>query len=399
MLLLGFLLAELVLQGLAFSSGRVGRTLSTATERVVPDDLLTERPSPAVSDHDEAGWRNPRALAHAGIVALGDSQTYGDEVSQLNAWPLELGEALGVTSYNMGFSGFGPVEYYLLGPEAMAKSPEVIVVGIYSGNDMRDAYEQAVVRSRAPELVAGMLTPDELLAIDAERESLTDAWRTGRRMRRGRWKTWRDGNLEPLGKRIKLWGVVRGLARLGNEATLGARGDKVRDDFDAYAQEVATLPREYYFPLKGPHAATILTPRRGVVLRLDDPRIAAGARISVQALVGLRDRCGADCTVVAVLIPTKELVFGLEVAASGVEPPAAYRELLSDETELWRFLRAGLEAEGIEYVGVLESLRASVAAGRNPYLSDWDGHPNVTGNEVIAERVAEHHALRALRSN
>ena len=101
----------------------------------------------------------------------------------------------------------------------------------------------------------------------------------------------------------------------------------------------------------------------------------------------------------AVLIPTKDLVFEAEVAASGVDPPASYRALLRDEKELWCFLRGSLEAEGIAYVDVLESLQGSVAAGRNPYLSDWDGHPNVAGNQVIAERVAQHGVLRALRND
>ena len=85
-----------------------------------------------------------------------------------------------------------------------------------------------------------------------------------------------------------------------------------------------------------------------------------------------------------------------EVAASGVEPPASYRSLLRAERDLWRFIEARIAEEGLEAVAVLEDLRRSIARGRNPYLSDWDGHPNVVGNEVIAEAVAGHAALRAL---
>lgn len=143
--------------------------------------------------------------------------------------------------------------------------------------------------------------------------------------------------------------------------------------------------------------AVVQSAQRDAVIRIGDQRVAAGARISLQAIAGLRERCGAECTVVVVLIPTKELVFEPEVEASGVEVPTAYRALVANEKELWRFLRAGLEAEGIACVDVLESLQASVAAERNPYLCDWNGHLNPTGNQVVADRVAEHEALLALK--
>lgn len=102
---LGLLLVELALQGVVRINSRVALALSPGLESTVPDDLLRRRPNPAVQDHDAAGWRNPEVLAHPSIVILGDSQTYGDEVSQHNAWPLLLGEELGVESYNIDVTG------------------------------------------------------------------------------------------------------------------------------------------------------------------------------------------------------------------------------------------------------------------------------------------------------
>ncbi len=389
---------ELLLQAVAALVPRAGLILSPGIPRAIPDGVLGRRPNPQVPDHDARGWRNPSALERAAVVALGDSQTYGDEVAWDGAWPLRLGEEVGAPAYNMALSGYGPVEYFLLGPEAMEKRPEVIVVGLYAGNDMADAFRRGIVEPLAPELVAEEAAHrDALLALDAERGQLGVAWREARASRRGAWKTFRDRHLLWLEHHGKLWGMVRGLERILTGGDLAARGNSTRIDFATYAEEIGDLPRDQYFPVPGPHAETVLTPAgRAEVMDRQDPRVAAGARIAIRALAGLRDGCGTDCSLVVVLIPTKELAFEDEVVASGVEPPASYLALLRAERDLWRFVEARIAEEGIEAVAVLEDLRRSIARGRNPYLSDWDGHPNVVGNEVIAEAVAGHAALRAL---
>ena len=50
---------------------------------------------------------------------------------------------------------------------------------------------------------------------------------------------------------------------------------------------------------------------------------------------------------------------------------------------------------GIPLVDTLPKLRASLAAGHNPYRSDWNGHPIAGGNAAIAEAVLESGVLDA----
>jgi hypothetical protein len=38
-------------------------------------------------------------------------------------------------------------------------------------------------------------------------------------------------------------------------------------------------------------------------------------------------------------------------------------------------------------VATLPHLRALLASGTNPYLPDWNGHPDAAGNDAIAEAV------------
>jgi hypothetical protein len=47
-------------------------------------------------------------------------------------------------------------------------------------------------------------------------------------------------------------------------------------------------------------------------------------------------------------------------------------------------------------VDTLPTLRAAIARGENPYPSDWDGHLNALGNDLVASAVAESAALRGL---
>ncbi len=392
---LALLVIEVLLQAAAFVSPPLALLLSPGIPRSLPDDRIGHRPNPALPGHDADGWRNPEVLSRADIVALGDSQTYGDEVARENAWPLVLGRLLRVDAYNMGLSGFGPVTHYLLAPEAIARQPGFIVVGIYSGNDFVDAYGHS---GRAPELLVGApFTPEELAQVEASREPLNAPWARARAARRGAWKTLRDQYLGPLESHSKLWGLVRGIEVILKDRQAGPRGDSVRTDFDKYASKIGDLPVEDYFAVRGPASASVLTPSgRAAAVNIEDPRIQQGVFITLQAVAGIRDRCGDSCGVLTVLIPTKELVFESQVKASGVTPPAPYRELLAHEKELWTQMHEGLEERGIAYIDLREVLAASANAGRNPYLSDWDGHPNVVGNEVIARSVAQHPKIRGL---
>ena len=128
----------------------------------------------------------------------------------------------------------------------------------------------------------------------------------------------------------------------------------------------------------------------------EDPRIVEGVRISLLVLEKLRRRCGTRCELVVLTIPTKEFAFRDAVAESGTEAPAAYERLLVHEAAIWQRISRELDAREIIRIDALVPLNRTIHEGRNPYLADWDGHPNVLGNHVIAAHVAAHPRLRAL---
>ncbi|HYC01055.1 MAG TPA: hypothetical protein VEC57_18110 [Candidatus Limnocylindrales bacterium] len=90
---------------------------------------------------DGAGFCNPApAPAQADLVAVGDSLTFCTAVSADSTWVSRIAPMLRTSTYNLALPNRGLYEYLqLLERFGLAKSPRVVVVTIYEGNDFRDA--------------------------------------------------------------------------------------------------------------------------------------------------------------------------------------------------------------------------------------------------------------------
>lgn len=100
---------------------------------------------------DEIGFGNPpgffTASPHIAIMAVGDSFTWPTGVDPLDAWPARLGRQLGVSSYNLGREGTGPYEHLqILKRFGLEKTPRVVILNIYEGNDLRDITQHVAYR-------------------------------------------------------------------------------------------------------------------------------------------------------------------------------------------------------------------------------------------------------------
>jgi lysophospholipase L1-like esterase len=108
---------------------------------MIDDPRLIQRIAPYSGGHDANGFRNDTVPDHADIVTLGDSQTWGYNVERSETWPSMLQKYTSRTVYNMGEIEFGPVQYWVLTGDALSQlSPEIIIVGLYFGNDFYGAY-------------------------------------------------------------------------------------------------------------------------------------------------------------------------------------------------------------------------------------------------------------------
>jgi lysophospholipase L1-like esterase len=104
---------------------------------------------------DILGFRN-RCIPHrTDVIAIGDSQTYGNNARLDNNWPSCLSRALPDTAsvvYGMAVGGWGPVQYLEIFPKALRFRPRLVVVAFYTGNDLLDAFLLAYANERWADL-------------------------------------------------------------------------------------------------------------------------------------------------------------------------------------------------------------------------------------------------------
>ena len=379
---------ECVLSLLCVESKSV-RLLLTSVPPSIPDPVLGVRMNPEYPDHDSAGFRNSSVLDSSYVVALGDSQTYGLWVLADEAWPHQLSTLSGHSVYNMGVSGYGPVQHLALIHQAISLHPRWVLEALYAGNDLYDAFYMTYRWSQPTDLRS--TDPAIVSAIDnAETQARilgVDEFRTGP----GR----PDSNPPPglrsyLAQHSSLWGLLRAVKAVA--ITTNYFRSVGSDALWAKVVGEARTTGGKWVPFEQGPVRTILTPDyRLAVVNLEDPRIREGLRVSIELMKrmsAIAQRDGAHFAIV--LIPTKELVF---LDTFGVVSPDALTPLAKlgrNEQEVWREIKNELHKSGISYVDVLPALRVALRAGESPYQITSDGHPNARGHKAIAEAVWRH---------
>lgn len=398
---------EIILHSLSWGLRPVAAFLSPSEAEsvtgMVPDDRLGHRPAAGFFEHDSRGFRNPRALEHADLVALGDSQTYGTSVAAEDAWPRQLGAITGVSAYNMAFGGYGPTHSLALLDEALALEPAVVVEAFYAGNDLWDCFNMVVARRQLPELMSDDVELARRIR-EVERsdpivprlELLSGAYRRGdfgaaspQVSREGPPPGQLPGYRRFPADYSGIYAVARGLRR-----ELTRAGARFGADDWSWLKAKAESSNGLWEVLEFSGFRTIAVPQyRDVALNLTDPRIFEGHRLALEAIRRMHARVlarGADFLVV--LIPTKEAVFeGLVPEAQRTPDLSA---LIQHERQVWERTKTALREAGIEFVDVLPSLKRRLERGEQPYFINQDGHPNSVGQRAIAGSVAEWMANR-----
>ncbi|MBN2448108.1 MAG: SGNH/GDSL hydrolase family protein, partial [Phycisphaerae bacterium] len=355
--------------------------------------------NPALPDHDRNGFRNADVPRSAEIVVLGDSQTYGVNATRDEAWPQQLQQITGRTTYNLAYGGYGPAHYLALLPEAQKLSPRVIIVAMYAGNDLFDCYNLVHGHGQMPELLpddAAVLTAiaaaeasDPLMPhIDALFAATAGVAIT-------------QTNPEPaaapaphpfaLRQCVSDYSKLYGLLRATKDAMRprAAVASPTTDEWATLSQRAAEHP-DALVMFEHAGVRTVFTPAyRGCALDLADPRIADGERIALESLRKLCEQIrAAGVEPVLLLIPTKERVFANAITDADTDMPAEYEHLIANEELLWSATKAAAANLGVTCIDALPALQAALAADQSPYPPNADGHPNADGYHIIAQTVA-----------
>ncbi len=365
------ILMEAVLHAVCLIYPKAEGLLSSRTGLHVPDAKLGMRPTPNFPEHDARGWRNKQTAGNPEIVALGDSMTYGVWARREDAWPQQLQRMGGSRTYNMAYGGYEPIRYLILADEALGLKPKLVIEAVYAGNDLWEAYESVYAEGRLPEL----RTIDEALL---KQFSAKDKELSVCEVSRDRFEPQR-GVKDFLGRYSKIYAILWLFKAM-------AMPDHTWPWFWIKYQATRFPPWEV-FEYEG--IKTILTPSyRLLALDGTDPRIREGLRLSLEAIKRTNERLSeAGVRFLVLFIPTKELVFEPYMKSIKIKDIDVCRLLQANEKRVWQTIREYLIDHQIPYADALPALRRSVEAGKNPFLTNHDAHPNAEGHEALAITV------------
>ena len=307
--------------------------------RFLVDPLLRFRGNPAFPEHDFKGFRNPGVYDRADVVLLGDSMTYGAEVSPDETWGHVLATETGAAVYNMAISGWGPSQAAFVLPDALALKPKTVLYGFYFGNDLVDV----LVVPPPPEASGESRNPETEVAVPCDR----GVRRGGRGF-------------------VSRHSLVHGLVRDVFRTSAGPRA--IRTTFQG-ARYRTVFSAPYYL----------------CFLDRSDPRIRRGFQIVKSVVLGMaRDVEDAGAAFAVALLPTKESVFAPRV--TDLDAHEGLAALVAAESRLRDELTDVLRANGVPVIDLLPPLRG---APEQPFPRGADNHPNVTGHRAIGLAVAK----------
>jgi lysophospholipase L1-like esterase len=334
----------------------------------IADTRLGQRMPPNRPDYDARGFRNRTVPANADIVAIGDSQTWGVNVEREDAWPQDLQKISHHTVYNMSLGGFGPIQYMVLSQEALELSPKVVIVAVYLGNDLFDAYSLAYRN----DLYAGLRSPE---SGDLAHDTISQ-------------------KVDGLYKEILAADSIRGPATFFVAHSAILRFLMIPASEYWYASAWArSHPDRYAVYDKGGVKTVLTTGYRLSAVDLDEPRILEGLKITQRSLAKIRESMNdRSVKLLVVIIPTKEAVFAPS-AGSVLDP--TYERLMHMEGSARQQLVDFCESNGIQVFDPLPALSQAVASRSQIYPQDTDGHPNAAGYNVLASAIYER--LRSLQ--
>ncbi len=346
--------------------------------KLIEDPVLGLRLAPHTQGHDANGFRNEAVPQKVEVVCLGDSQTWGVNVARQDAWPQQLSRISGRSVYNMGLGGFGPVQYQVLTHEALRLSPKLIIVGLYAGNDVYDAYHMTY-QYEAHRRLRSSSVGDEL-NVDTVGPRAETFWNAEKQFHANFGRSSISGLSFWLREHLAL-------GRLLNRVGFWPGSTDV--DYEIDKSWAAAHPDQGALFGEPGQETVFTTAYRLVGLDTDDRRIAEGLRITKELLAQMQHEMDASqVKLIVLLIPTKETVYATAHPGSA-SSNATYEKLVEKEAQVRSEILTTCQTEHIQCVDALPALSSAVAHSERLYPSTTESHPNARGYAVMASAVSE----------
>lgn len=333
---------------------------SIKLERVTDPILLYKMPKDFPGVNRE-GFRNLNVPGQADIVALGDSHTYGYNAAPENAWPGQIGKMTGLSVYNMGVGGHGPLQYYYLLDRALKLKPRYVIVGLYPANDVKGICDLYLK---------------------------TDYWKSA--------STQHGLNLRYCGALAnkksasphqKRAGKTRLSAGLADSkiATLAQMAFSVGRSYLPFDTKKITVVREG-------NNRTVLLAKQGKNTRdymdLKRPEIQKSLGVTKELISRMSRRANlSGAQLVVLIIPSKVAILSTYLKQHGRNIPAVYEQAANNEKVLSGDIQSWLKSEGIPFANASEAVAKAVNEEGHVYPPDGDDHPIAKGYEAYARSL------------
>ena len=312
---------------------------------------------------DKNGFRNG-SMQSVDIVALGDSHTYGFNVSSSQSWPGYLGQKLGKNVYNYGVGGYGILQYHYLLNKSLGLKPDVIILGLYLANDLNDVCRLANNNqywiSRAEEFQV-----DLNVCLENQNNRNTSEHKPGKAITI-RIKEWLQENVALVSVVSEFYAHFSLLNKIENK--------KIANGLVINSGDVKTV---------------ILDKRiraHKTQMDQDSPAIRMANKLLKQFLIDAREISKSKGIHFGVMfIPSKERVFYEYLVNLDYNLSAEYVELVENEDALKLGISSLLDNLQMQYIDVLPAMEEALLSQGNIYPVKDDGHPVEAGYKIYGE--------------
>ena len=394
------LIAEATIRIVEKLSPRIAYELASpySNRALVTDPVLGFRISPFFPEVDSRGYRNNREYSNPDVLAIGDSMTYGYTVSFDKSWPRQLEQMESWDVYNAGVGDYGPCEHLGVYRELEFLNPRVVVLGIFIGNDLSDAYTSIYLENRCTDLKSDDPEVLEQLA-KANSESSLRNQALGLGMDDVPWPFLQGlpdkGLMVQYGKdRIALYRLTRAVYHRISDFSWQRFGDGIEDE-SAFEKSLRK-PGAFAYEATPELRTVFRNPEIDMLaVNQNDPRIAEGMRITQQVISSIRDQIDAlqaepKTEFVVALIPSKSLIYNQVV----IRDPSVWPDNFLQQIEMDKQVMAGLTeflvAEGIAFVNTTPKIEDIINANQNPFYLSTNEHTNAKGYRAMAEAIAQY---------
>jgi len=348
------------------------------------DPILGIRLQPFQSGHDGKGFRNHSATGYFPIVCIGDSITYGVSVPRKYAFPQQLSRLMHQPVYNMGLGSYGPVQYYQLLINSQEMQPQKIIIALYLVNDLLDACDVVNERDYWKGLKKDLGNADPLADIGSCSIPLGDQV-----------SQYHYQDLDVITLNLKKSGSlvweVHSFLRLHLGLYALTYEGLVKPLIARLFERQVHLERPGAF--SSPLVDTIFLP--GVNLSSMNPhntQVRQGLLVTKKVIELMAQLPGAQKNpdrVLFFITPSKENVYYNYLTTQKAALPPQFECAVFYEREISRWLRRIITANGFRFIDVLPPMEQAVNRGVRLYHASSDDHPNIAGNKVIAQALAD----------